>query len=140
MLIDNKSLRTPSVFHLDLRYNRIWEKMFWNFNLATVLATYPNIGLNFVQFSGHSEPNLTNTLAYYRLPYISDKNVFITFAPDVRGRQEVSSNRRNHFQSSGKLKSAILGGFFSNYFPTGVLRQYIDYATTLKIHSVMHSS
>jgi hypothetical protein len=33
--------------------------MFWNFNLsfdilATVLATFPNIGLIFVHFSGHS--------------------------------------------------------------------------------------
>ncbi len=39
-----------------------WVYMFWTFNLsfvilATVLATFPNIGRFFSQFSGHSEYN-----------------------------------------------------------------------------------
>ncbi len=38
---------------------RSWVQMFWTFNLsfnnlATVLATFPNIGRMFVQISGHS--------------------------------------------------------------------------------------
>jgi hypothetical protein len=37
--------------------------MFWNFNLsldilATVWATFPNMGQIFVQFSGHSDHNI----------------------------------------------------------------------------------
>jgi hypothetical protein len=41
--------------------------MFWTFNLsfdilATVLATFPNIGQIFTQFSGHSDFNNTDIL------------------------------------------------------------------------------
>jgi hypothetical protein len=45
-----------------LKIKNSWVYMFWTFNLsfdilATVLATFPNIGQLFSQFSGHSGRN-----------------------------------------------------------------------------------
>jgi hypothetical protein len=67
-----------------MNIKRNWVWMFWTFNLsfdilATVLATVPNIGQIFAQFSGHSAQDLlarirlglkglpwVNTLAYWK--------------------------------------------------------------------------
>jgi hypothetical protein len=59
-----------------------WVWMFWIFNLSfdildTVLATFPNIGQIFAQFSGHSAENGRVNESFYRFNLIKFKPIFV---------------------------------------------------------------